>query len=182
MHSSKPSCRCGPRGASPGSRHRDLGDAERCTREPISPDTGLERGAPGQAEPLRFRLLEQPRHHHHLPQMLDLGGAALHRVELAEDLGRFRGDARRRCRQHLARLVGGGVLRAAEPAGRRDRADVGQHRLVGCACAAACPSCGRACGRTNSRCGRDARARAGTPARPAPRSRRRGVSPLQSWP
>src|SRR5260370_7536269 len=65
----------------------------------------------------------------YLAQMLDLGGAALHGVELAEDVGRFLGDRVSDVGEHARAFFSRGVLRAAEPAGRRDRADVGQDRL-----------------------------------------------------
>src|SRR4051812_1578165 len=67
----------------------------------------------------------------HLTQLLDLARTALRCVELAVDLARLFGDGVADVAQHILALVRGGVLRTAEPAGRRDRADVGQHRLVG---------------------------------------------------
>src|SRR4051812_9133326 len=98
-------------------------------REPISPETGSSETRPG--SPRRFAsdclislaILSRPpvAPSARMPQMLDLRRAALHRIELAEDVGRFLGDRVRDLGQHARALVGGGVLRAAEPAGRRNR-------------------------------------------------------------
>src|SRR3981189_3275517 len=103
-------------------------------REPISPETGSSETRPG--SPRRFAsdclisLAMSLSPSARVPQMLDLRRAALDRVELTENVRRLPGDRVRDVGQHAGALVGGGVLRAAEPAGRRDRADVGERRLV----------------------------------------------------
>src|SRR4051794_10845112 len=133
MHSSKPSCRCGPRAASPAFGTA-ISAIRNVTFEPMAPDTGSSDVRPGRpsffaSDCFNNRAISPPSTH--LPQLLDLARSALHRFELAVDLPRLLGDGVTDVVQHLVALVGGGVLRAAEPAGRRDRADVGQHRLVG---------------------------------------------------
>src|SRR5688500_15849523 len=133
MHSSKPWCMCGPRGGSPGFGTA-ISAMRKVTREPIAPDTGSSEVRPGRpsffaSDCFSSRAISSPLAD--LPQLLDLAGAALHRVELAEDVARLFGDGVGDVGQHLCALLGGGVLRAAEPAGRRDRTDVGQHRLIG---------------------------------------------------
>ena len=75
---------CGPRGLSPGFGPANFGEAQNVTREPISPDTVSSEVRPGKPEPLGFRLLETAVPSAHLSQVLDLGRAALHRVELRE--------------------------------------------------------------------------------------------------
>src|ERR1044072_7821926 len=116
MHSSKPSCRCGPRGGSPG-----LGTASSAMRnvtlEPIAPDTGSSEVRPGRpsffaSDCLSRRAIGSTSTY--LPKLLDLARAALHRVELASALARLLGDGVGDIGQHLGALFGGGVLRAAE--------------------------------------------------------------------
>src|SRR5688572_23769195 len=128
MHSSKPSCRCGPRGGSPG-----FGTASSAMRnvtcDPIAPDTHSSDDRPGRpsffaSDCFSSRAISSTPSAR-LPQLLDLAGAALHLIELPEDVAGFLGDGVSNVCQHLAALLGGGVLRTAEPAGRRDRADVG---------------------------------------------------------
>src|SRR5260370_19378521 len=65
----------------------------------------------------------------HLSQARDLRDAALYRIELAEYLACLARNRIGNGGNHAPPLLGGGVLRAAEPARRRDRADVGEHRL-----------------------------------------------------
>src|SRR5665647_3881912 len=62
--------------------------------------------------------------------MLDLGGAALDAVELKEDFLRLLSDRLGDIGEHAFAFFRRRVLRAAEPAGRRDRADVGEHWLI----------------------------------------------------
>src|ERR1700686_4869452 len=108
-------------------------------REPISPETGSRELRAGSPRRLASDCLISLAMSFSPPtvtpsarvsQMLDLRRAALHRIELAEDVGRLRGDGVRDVGQHAGPLLGGRMLRAAEPAGRRDRADVGEDRLV----------------------------------------------------
>src|SRR5689334_13055668 len=98
MHSSKPSCRCGPRGGSPG-----LGTASSAIRnvtfDPIAPDTGSSEVRPGSpsffaSDCLSSRAISSPLSavSAHLPQLLDLARRALHRVELLEDVARLLGN------------------------------------------------------------------------------------------
>src|SRR6266508_6982592 len=114
MHSSKPRWRCGPRGLSPGFG-TGISAIRNVTREPISPETGSSELRPG--SPRRFasdcfnsRAIASPPSFH-LPQALDLGGAALHGVELRKDFGRFPGDRVDDVGQHAPALLGAGVLR-----------------------------------------------------------------------
>src|SRR6202030_4215747 len=65
----------------------------------------------------------------HLPQARDLRDAALYRIELAEYLACLARNRIGNGGNHAPPLLRGGMLRAAEPARRRDRADVGEHRL-----------------------------------------------------
>src|SRR5215204_3308681 len=133
MHSSKPSCRCGPRGGSSG-----LGTASSAMRkdtfEPIAPETGSSEVRPGRPSFLAsdcFNSCAISPPSPGLPQLLDLARTALHRIELAVDLPRFLGDGVADVAKHFVTLVGGSVLRVSEPAGRRNRKDIGQHSLVG---------------------------------------------------
>src|SRR5258707_2999151 len=99
MHSSKSRCRCGPRGLSPGCT-AGISAIRKLMREPISPDTGSSAVRPGR--PRRFACaclssvaITSPDHFTlslHLPQALDLGGAALHGVELGKNLRRLARD------------------------------------------------------------------------------------------
>src|ERR1700730_6601543 len=65
----------------------------------------------------------------HLSQTRDLRGAALHGIELAEYLACLARNRIGNGGDHAPALLRSGVLWAAEPARRRDRADVGEHRL-----------------------------------------------------
>src|SRR5262245_13097975 len=95
MHSSKPWCRCGPRGGSPG-----LGTAisamRNVTFEPIAPDTGSSDVRPGRPSFFASDCLSScaisPIPSTDLPQLLDLARATLHCVELPVDLARLLGD------------------------------------------------------------------------------------------
>src|SRR5262249_44592300 len=97
-------------------------------REPISPDTGSSELRPGRPRRLASDCLinraigSLPSTD--FPQVLDLGGAALHGVELAEDVAGLPGDRVGDVGQHARTFFRGRMLRAAEPAGRRDRANV----------------------------------------------------------
>ena len=127
----------------PASARRDFGDAERDARADLARHR-LERRAARQTQALRFRLLQQPRHHFTCRNALDLARCRPAPRRAARKISaRLPGDRVGDVGEHLVAFLGGRVLRAAEPAGRRDRADVGQHRLDSCACGAACPSCGR---------------------------------------
>ena len=143
----------------------------------MAPDTGSSEVRPGRPSFLASDCFSSRAISHlsHLPQLLDLARC---RPAPRRAGGRFRraslAMASAMSVSILIALLGGGVLRAAEPAGRRDRADVGQHRLVAARAAQLVHLVAVRCGRTNSRCGRDARGRGGAPAPPAPRSRRRG--------
>src|SRR6476620_250303 len=133
MHSSKPLCRCGPRAGSPAFGTA-ISAMRNVTLEPMAPETGSSEVRPGRpsffaSNCFNKRAISPPSAC--LPQLLDLAGAALHRVELAVDFPRFFCDGIADIAEHLLTFVGGGVLRVAEPAGRRDRADIGKHRLVG---------------------------------------------------
>ena len=89
----------------------------------------LARAAAGEAE--FHRVLGPPQGGHGLLRREAAGAAALHPVELREDLGRFLRDRLRDVGDHPApafRRGGGGV---AVPAGGRDGADVGQDRHEG---------------------------------------------------
>ena len=154
-------------------RHRDLGDAEADARADLARDR-LERDAPGQAETLRLGLFEQPRHHTACRRCLISAVPPCTASSWRKISRRLLGDGVGDVGEHARAFFRGRVLRAAEPAGRRDRADVGQHRLIAARAPQLVHLVAVACGRTNSRCGRDARGRAGRRARPAPRSRRRG--------
>ena len=129
MHSSKSRCRCGPRGLSPGCGTRDRGDAETDARADLAGDW-LQRGAPGQAQPLCLGLFKQPCHQIACRRCLISAVPPCTVVELAEDFRRLFGDSIGDVGQHAHAFFRGRMLRAAEPAGRRDRADIGEHRLV----------------------------------------------------
>src|SRR5437868_6535019 len=107
MHSSKPSCMCGPRGLS-----LVCGTAISAMRnvslEPIAPDTGSSEVRPGRPSFFASDCLRSRAMSAHLPQSPDLGGAALHRFELVEYLARLLGDGVRDVGQHLHTLCGGG--------------------------------------------------------------------------
>src|SRR4051794_25703833 len=129
MTSSKPSCRCGPRLA-PGCGTATVAIRTE-QREPTSPEIGSTDERPGRPRRLAVSwLINRAMASARVPQLLDLGGAALHRVELAKNVGGLPGDRVGDLGQHARAFFRGGVLWAAEPAGRRDRADIGEHRLV----------------------------------------------------
>src|SRR5215204_5602986 len=104
MHSSKPSCRCGPRGGSPGFGGA-ISAMRKVTREPIAPDTGSSEVRPGRpsffaSDCFKSRAISPPPSTD-LPQLLDLARAALHHVELAIYFLRLLGDRVGDVGQHL---------------------------------------------------------------------------------
>src|SRR5579871_815877 len=91
MTSSKPSCKCGPRLA-PGCGTAIVAIRTE-QREPTSPEIGSSDERPGSPRCLAVSwLISRAMVSARVPQLLDLGGAALHRVELTEDVGRLPGD------------------------------------------------------------------------------------------
>src|SRR3954470_6484368 len=63
-------------------------------------------------------------------EVLDFRSAALRFVEHLQDLGRLIRDGVRDVAQHFQTFLNGRMFGLAVPAGRRDRLDVTQHRLI----------------------------------------------------
>src|SRR6476620_6366504 len=102
MHSSKPSCRCGPRGGSPGFGTA-ISAIRKDTFDPIAPDTGSSDVRPGSpsffaSDCFNSSAISPPSPN--LPQLLDLACAALHCIELPVDFPRLLGNGVANVVQH----------------------------------------------------------------------------------